>query len=66
MIIWDTGEYEILPSESKREMTETDDSWSELSDTSLHSPVYKKTEGEKLREAFRNVRTCPHLGRQDD
>ncbi|GFF76021.1 hypothetical protein IFM53868_01729 [Aspergillus udagawae] len=54
MIIWDTGEYEILPSQSEPEMAETDDSRSELSDTSLHSPVYKKTESEKLREAFRN------------
>ncbi|EAW25299.1 uncharacterized protein NFIA_107910 [Aspergillus fischeri NRRL 181] len=54
MIIWDTGEYEILPSQSEREMVETDDSRSELSDSSLHSPVYKKTESEKLREAFRN------------
>ncbi|KAF7119124.1 hypothetical protein CNMCM5793_008864 [Aspergillus hiratsukae] len=54
MIIWDTGEYEILPSQSKREMAETDDSRSELSDASLHSPVYRKTESEKLREAFRN------------
>ncbi|KAF7165495.1 hypothetical protein CNMCM5623_009617 [Aspergillus felis] len=54
MIIWDTGEYEILPSQSEPEMAETDDSRSELSDASLHSPVYKKTESEKLREAFRN------------
>lgn len=55
MIIWDTGEYEILPSQSAREIVETDDSRSELSDSSLHSHVYKKTESEKLREAFRNV-----------
>ncbi|KAH3632109.1 hypothetical protein KXW67_008110 [Aspergillus fumigatus] len=54
MIIWDTGEYEILPSQSAREIVETDDSRSELSDSSLHSHVYKKTESEKLREAFRN------------
>ncbi|GIK03540.1 hypothetical protein Aspvir_007612 [Aspergillus viridinutans] len=54
MIIWDTGEYEILPSQSEPEMAETDDSRSELSDTSLHSPDYRKTESEKLREAFRN------------
>ncbi|RHZ62800.1 uncharacterized protein CDV56_108167 [Aspergillus thermomutatus] len=54
MIIWDTGEYEILPSLSEPEMAETDDSRSELSDASLHSPVDKKTESEKLREAFRN------------
>lgn len=56
MIIWDTGEYEILPSQSQPEMAETDDSRSELSDASLHSPVLKKTDSEKLREAFRNVR----------
>jgi hypothetical protein len=55
MIIWDTGEYEILPSQSERDMVETDDSRSEFSDASLHSPTYKKTESEKLREAFRNV-----------
>ncbi|GFF53917.1 hypothetical protein IFM47457_01097 [Aspergillus lentulus] len=54
MIIWDTGEYEILPSQSQPEMAETDDSRSELSDASLHSPVLKKTDSEKLREAFRN------------
>jgi hypothetical protein len=61
MIIWDTGEYEILPSQSKREMAETDDSRSELSDASLHSPVYKKTESEKLRESFRSVRDMSPL-----
>lgn len=51
MIIWDTGEYEILPYQMESTMpeTETDDSRSE--------PAQEyRSENEKLIEAFRMVR----------
>ncbi|KAE8160297.1 DNA polymerase ligase-domain-containing protein [Aspergillus tamarii] len=54
MIIWDTGEYEILPYQPEQTQPETDDSRSDiLSDTSI-STVDSTTESEKLRQAFQN------------
>ncbi|EAW10292.1 uncharacterized protein ACLA_047610 [Aspergillus clavatus NRRL 1] len=53
MIIWDTGEYEILPSQKVPELLETDDSRSEVSDASI-SLLEEKADSEKLREAFKN------------
>ncbi|KAE8414130.1 DNA polymerase ligase-domain-containing protein [Aspergillus pseudocaelatus] len=54
MIIWDTGEYEILPYQPEQTQPETDDSRSDnLSDTSI-STVDSKTDSEKLCQAFQN------------
>ncbi|OJJ41014.1 hypothetical protein ASPWEDRAFT_102577 [Aspergillus wentii DTO 134E9] len=50
MIIWDTGEYEILPYQIEHKQPDTDDSRSEVSDT----PLDEKTQSEKLWEAFQN------------
>lgn len=56
MIIWDTGEYEVLPYRAIDERPETDDSASDASNVSAESPVNQQpSESEKLREAFQNV-----------
>lgn len=58
MIIWDTGEYEVLPYKVDPETeteTERDES---TSDSSAPSSSQGLTESDKLREAFRNV--CMH------
>lgn len=52
MIIWDTGEYEILPYQMESAMPETDDSQSSESSCPARED---KSESEKLWEAFRNV-----------
>lgn len=59
MIIWDTGEYEILPYQMESAMpeTETDDSRSVSSESSY--PVQEqRSDSEKLKEGFRNVFSC--------
>lgn len=54
MVIWDTGEYEVLPYQMELSMLETDDSCSVSSDSD--APVQEhRSESEKLREAFQNV-----------
>lgn len=54
MIIWDTGEYEVLPYQMESNMPETDDSRSASSESD--APVREhKSESEKLCEAFQNV-----------
>ncbi|KAJ5622293.1 hypothetical protein N7528_005525 [Penicillium herquei] len=53
MIIWDTGEYEILPYEPDTSQPETDDSRSEKSSRSV-SPQERITNSEKLQHAFSN------------
>ena len=52
MIIWDTGEYEILPYLMESAMTETDDSQSSQSSCPVRED---RSESEKLWEAFQNV-----------
>ncbi|KAJ5696618.1 hypothetical protein N7536_007030 [Penicillium majusculum] len=53
LIIWDTGEYEILPYQMDPSGPETDDSRSEVSEDShvLPEPI---SDSAKLREAFQN------------
>jgi hypothetical protein len=61
MIIWDTGEYEILPYYPAQKDVETDDSRSDLSeDSSAKPPLQQQSDSEKLREAFQNVRFSPN------
>ena len=66
MLIWDTGEYEILPYKIEDSLPETEtETESDGSVTSNEprssmpvaavSPKEKLTDSEKLREAFRNV-----------
>lgn len=59
MIIWDTGEYEILPYQMESAMpeTETDDSRS-VSSESSYPGQEQRSDSEKLKEAFRNVCSC--------
>lgn len=60
MIIWDTGEYEVLSYQMESNMLETDDSRS-VSSESDGPAQYHKSECEKLWEAFHNVsssQTC--------
>lgn len=53
MVIWDTGEYEVLPYQMESTMPETDDSRSVSEDSD--SPVQEhRSESEKLCEAFQN------------
>ena len=57
MIIWDTGEYEVLPYYVGENPPETDDSATDISNISAgvainHQPP---SESEKLKEAFQNV-----------
>lgn len=54
MIIWDTGEYEVLPYDADKSLPETDDSRSEDSDDA-RSLKDLASESAKLQEAFRNV-----------
>jgi hypothetical protein len=54
MIIWDTGEYSILPYYPDPKVPETDDSRSDISEASMPSPE-RLSESEKLREAFQTV-----------
>lgn len=58
MIIWDTGEYEILPYHEEPSGPETDDSRSNAS-SDLSDPRDQISDSEKLRQAFQNV--CHHL-----
>ncbi|KAJ5675571.1 hypothetical protein N7462_008468 [Penicillium macrosclerotiorum] len=53
MIIWDTGEYEILPYNAEYSQPETDDSRSDVSDDSIE-PGSRIPDSVKLREAFKN------------
>lgn len=55
MIIWDTGEYEVLPYYADKSLPETDDSRSEDSDYA-RSPKDCASDSAKLQEAFQNVR----------
>ncbi|KAE8394667.1 DNA polymerase ligase-domain-containing protein [Aspergillus alliaceus] len=54
MIIWDTGQYEILPYQGPQPQPETDDSRSDVSSDTSISTVGSKTDSEKLRHAFQN------------
>ncbi|KAJ5446389.1 hypothetical protein N7491_002471 [Penicillium cf. griseofulvum] len=55
LIIWDTGEYEILPYQMDPSGAETDDSRSEISEDS-HGPLEEQiSDSAKLREAFQNT-----------
>ncbi|KAJ5543289.1 hypothetical protein N7535_005717 [Penicillium sp. DV-2018c] len=54
LIIWDTGEYEILPYRTDPSGPETDDSRSESSQDSHVSPKERISDSAKLREAFQN------------
>lgn len=57
MIIWDTGEYEVLPYYATENLPETDDSASDTSILSREMAVKDRcpSESQKLREAFQNV-----------
>lgn len=55
LIIWDTGEYEILPYNMDPSLPETDDSRSDISDDNLVSTSEPVSDSAKLREAFQNV-----------
>ena len=55
LIIWDTGEYEILPYLMDPSGPETDDSRSEMSEDSQVSPEEPLSDSAKLRQAFQNV-----------
>jgi hypothetical protein len=57
MIIWDTGEYEVLPYYATENPPETDDSASDISILSTDMAVKNQhpSESEKLRGAFQNV-----------
>jgi hypothetical protein len=55
MIIWDTGEYEILPYRIEQPLPETDDSRSDISSDTSVSAVDEKSDSEKLRQSFQNV-----------
>ncbi|KAH8703283.1 DNA polymerase ligase-domain-containing protein [Talaromyces proteolyticus] len=54
MIIWDTGEYEILPYYPDQRLPETDDSSSDASQSSLKETTSQFSESEKLKQAFQN------------
>jgi len=54
MLIWDTGEYSVLPWQDSGE--ESDDDQSSASNTETHAPVSKISENQKLHVAFQNVR----------
>ncbi|CAI7663373.1 unnamed protein product [Penicillium glandicola] len=54
LIIWDTGEYEILPYQMDPSGPETDDSRSEVSADSHGPPEEPISDSAKLREAFQN------------
>lgn len=55
MLIWDTGEYEILPYDIDPVGPETDDSGTDDSSVPKSSPVDDRSESEKLFQAFHNV-----------
>lgn len=54
LIIWDTGEYEILPYEETQSLPETDDSRSIDSD-GPELPAEAISHSQRLKEAFKNV-----------
>ncbi|CRG91116.1 hypothetical protein PISL3812_08164 [Talaromyces islandicus] len=54
MIIWDTGEYEILPYYPEAKTQETDDSASDTSHVSSQPGLAPLSESEKLKDAFQN------------
>jgi hypothetical protein len=54
LLIWDTGEYSILPYKQKKDAADMDQSRSELSDSSL-SDAQGPSESEKLHTAFQQV-----------
>lgn len=61
MLIWDTGEYEILPYrvEEKGPETETEGSGSEPETPDYFlGPKDERSESEKLSDAFRDVGIC--------
>jgi hypothetical protein len=65
MIIWDTGEYEVLPYNMDQAEPETDDSRTDASDDPVSfSPGEQVPDSVKLHEAFNNVRICTsHWGK---
>ena len=54
LLIWDTGEYEVLPWRERREK-ETDDELSDCSEKDVDN-TSKLSDSEKLHMAFQNVR----------
>lgn len=56
MIIWDTGEYSILPYYKPKKQLETDDSLSISSKDSVHEEGQGISESDKLKKAFQQVR----------
>ncbi|PKY02073.1 hypothetical protein P168DRAFT_240099 [Aspergillus campestris IBT 28561] len=62
MLIWDTGEYEILPHKMDLVGPETDDSGTDDSSVPASSPVDDRSESEKLFQAFhdRKIRLRLH------
>lgn len=54
MLIWDTGEYTILPYHSDQEKKQTDDELSTSSSDETHQPSI--SESSKLHRAFKTVR----------
>ena len=55
MIIWDTGEYEVLPYYPATNLQETDNSASDASQISSQAAGTIISESEKLKDAFKNV-----------
>lgn len=60
MIIWDTGEYSVLPYYPQTREPETEDSLTDASELSSKSGE-QLSESEKLREAFQNVCHLPQF-----
>lgn len=59
LLIWDTGEYEMLPW-SKQKEQETDDDDTSLSSEDGTGASTAATDSQKLHQAFQNVRSPPH------
>lgn len=53
LLIWDTGEYEVLQASVAKKAPETDDDNSESSDTSVQNRGSEPSDSEKLDQAFR-------------
>lgn len=60
MIIWDTGEYEVLPYKKDTSCPQTDESQVDSSDGETVPPK-PMSDSAKLQEAFQNVSTLRSL-----
>jgi hypothetical protein len=60
LIIWDTGEYEVLPYKKEASCPQTDESQADSSDGEILPPE-PMSDSAKLQEAFLNVRTLISL-----